>query len=71
MKLITIRESHQAFDLAILQSMLESAGIECFLKNEFTTQILNHIQSTMVELQVAEDDVEKALKIMQKYDDES
>ncbi len=71
MKLITIRESHQPMDLAILQSMLESEGIECFLKNEFTTQILSHIQSTSIELQVTNDDLEKALKIMQKYDEES
>lgn len=71
MKLITIRESHQAMDLVVLQSMLESADIECFLKNEFTTQILSHIQSTSIELQVANDDLEKALQIMQEYDEKA
>lgn len=64
MTLITIKESHSEMDLLVLKSKLESEGIQCFLKNEFTTQIMNYMASFMVELQVSSEDLERALEIM-------
>lgn len=64
MKFITIKESHYLADLSVLKSRLESEGIECRLKNELTTQILNHIPSFLVELQVPESDVDRVQKIL-------
>lgn len=64
MKFVTIKESHYQSDLVVLKSRLESEGIECRLKNELTTQVINHIPSFMVELQVPEDNVDQARNIM-------
>jgi transposase-like protein len=64
MKFVTIKESHYLADLSVLKSRLESEGIECRLKNELTTQILNHIPSFLVELQVPESDVDRVQKIL-------
>jgi|GEM_PF-840114 len=64
MKFITIKESHYLSDLSVLKSRLESEGIECRLKNELTTQILNHIPSFLVELQVPESDLERVREIL-------
>lgn len=60
MALITIRKSHNQTDLMPLKGRLESEGIPCFLKNEYTTQIMNHMVNFMVELQVLDEDLEKA-----------
>ncbi|MCF6357020.1 MAG: DUF2007 domain-containing protein [Draconibacterium sp.] len=64
MKLVTIKESHYNQDLTVLKSRLESEGIECRLKNELTTQVLNHIPAFSVELQIADTDLERAKEIM-------
>jgi hypothetical protein len=66
MSLITIKESHVEADLLVLKSILESAGIECYLKNEYTTQIMTHMATFTVELQVSESDYEKALEILKE-----
>jgi hypothetical protein len=64
MKLITIKESHVVTDLLVLKSKLESEGIRCYLKNEFTTQIMSHMATFTVELQVPASDVKRAMEIM-------
>jgi hypothetical protein len=64
MKFITVKESHYLADLSVLKSRLESEGIECRLKNELTTQIINYIPSFMVELQVPETEVERVREIL-------
>jgi transposase-like protein len=64
MKFITVKESHYLADLSVLKSRLESEGIKCRLKNELTTQILNHIPSFLVELQVPESDLERVREIL-------
>lgn len=66
MRFITIKESHYQGDLIVLKSRLESEGIECRLKNELTTQILNHIPSFLVELQVPEHEMERAREILRE-----
>ncbi len=64
MKFVTVKESHYQQDLIVLKSRLESDGIECRFKNELTTQILSHVPSFLVELQVADSDLERVQKIM-------
>lgn len=64
MKFVTIKESHYLGDLSVLKTRLESEGIECRLKNELTTQVMSHIPSFMVELQVPESDVERVREIL-------
>lgn len=64
MKLVTIKSSHYQTDLVVLKSRLESEGIDCMLKNELTTQVLNHIPSFLVELQVFEKDLPRVNEIL-------
>jgi len=64
MSLITIKKSHNESDLFILKNRLESEGIKCFLRNEFTTQLMPHMASFEVELQVYDADMEKVREIL-------
>ena len=64
MSLITIKKSHIESELLVLKSKLESEGIKCYLKNEFTTQIMNYLPSFEVELQVSDLDLERVKEIM-------
>jgi hypothetical protein len=67
MKFVTIKESHSESDLLVLKSKLESEGISCFMKNEFTTQIMNHMATFTVELQVPDSEVERAKEIIKEF----
>ncbi|MFW6246202.1 MAG: putative signal transducing protein [Tangfeifania sp.] len=64
MNYVTIKESHYQNDLVVLKSRLESEGIECRLKNELTTQVINYMPAFTVELQVPENKVDQARNIM-------
>jgi hypothetical protein len=64
MSLITIKKSHIESELLVLKSKLESEGIKCYLKNEFTTQIMNYLPSFEVELQVSDLDLERVKEII-------
>lgn len=64
MSYITIKKSHLEGDLLVLKSALESEGIKCYLKNEFTTQIINFMPTFVVELQISISDFEKAKTII-------
>lgn len=64
MKLITVKQSRYAADLAVLKSRLESEGIACWLKNELTSQVINYFPSIYTELQVDEADVERVKAIL-------
>ena len=64
MNFVTVKESHYLSDLSVLKSRLESEGIECRLKNELTTQVINYIPSFTVELQVPESDLERVREIL-------
>jgi hypothetical protein len=67
MEFITIKTSHYASDLAVLQSKLESYGIHCYLKNEFSAQVLSHLPNSMVELQITEADLTKVQALIKEY----
>ena len=64
MTLTTIKKSNLASNLAILKGRLESEGITCYLKNEFTTQLMHYVPTCEVELQVLNSDLEQVEKIM-------
>lgn len=64
MKFVTVKESHYQNDLVVIKSRLESEGIFCRFKNELTAQVLNHIPSLLVELQVPEEDVLRVKEIL-------
>jgi hypothetical protein len=69
MNYITIKESHIESDLLVLKSKLESEGITCFLKNEYTNQIMSHMATFTVELQVPASDHERAQKILSDFEE--
>lgn len=69
MSLITIKRSHIETDLLILKSRLESEGIKCYLRNEFTTQIMNHMATFDVELQVSDLDLERVKEILSEIEE--
>ena len=64
MSWVTIKSSHYETDLLPLKSRLEAEGIECFLRNEHTTQVMSHMATFVTELQVAEEDMGKVTEIM-------
>ena len=51
-------------EAVIYKGKLESEGIKCYLKNEFTTQIMNYLPSFEVELQVSDLDLERVKEII-------
>ena len=69
MSLVTIKESHVASDLLVLKNRLESEGIKCYLKNEFTTQVMSHMATFVVELQVTDLDLEKVQDVIKEMED--
>ena len=69
MGFITIKESHIESELLVLKSLLESEGIKCFLKNQYTTGIMTHMATFVVELQVHESDFEQARELMKKMEE--
>ena len=68
MSLITIKTSRHETDLLILKSRLESEGIECYFKNELTTQLMNYIPTFEIELQVQKLDLERVKKVMNEIE---
>ena len=68
MSLITIKKSHIESDLLVLKSKLESEGLNCYLKNEFTTQIMNYLPSFEVELQISDSDLERVKEILSEME---
>ena len=66
MSFVTIKESHVETDLLVLKSRLEAEGIKCYLKNEFTAQIMSHMATFTAELQVSSTDLKRALEIIKE-----
>lgn len=64
MAFVTLISSHHESELQVLKTKLESAGIPCFLRNEYVTQIMTHMATFDVELQVSSTDLQKAREIL-------
>lgn len=65
MEYVTIRESQSLSDLLVLKSRIESEGIECRLKDELSSQVLNYLPIMTVKLQVLSKDLKDVKKIME------
>ncbi len=65
--LVTIKSFLTSSEAHILKGHLESEGIPCFLKNEglVNTHALFSDSTGQIELQIKEDDVEKAQKFLE------
>ncbi|WP_053970047.1 DUF2007 domain-containing protein [Mangrovimonas sp. ST2L15] len=64
----TVKKAHNESELLVLKSRLESEGIPCFLRNQFTTQVMNYMPTFLVELQVPEPDYAMAMEIMDEIE---
>lgn len=71
MKMITIKRAHYESELMALKGRLESEGIHCFLKNQFTTQVMQHMATFAVELQIPSDQIDEANAIIAQIDREA
>ncbi|NOX84761.1 MAG: DUF2007 domain-containing protein [Chlorobi bacterium] len=69
MEFVTIKESTYVSDLAVLTSLLEANGVRCFLKDEFSSQVLNFMPMMSVKLQVAREDLPKVEKILREAEE--
>ena len=69
MSLVTIKESSNTADLLILKSKLESEGIRCYIKDEYTSQVLNFLTVMSAKLQVSEEDLKTVEKIMKESEE--
>jgi hypothetical protein len=65
-KFVTLLTFTHPIEAAVIQSKLESEGIECFLRNEYSinTNPFNSNALGGAELQIKESDLEKAREIM-------
>ena len=70
MDFVTIKTSHYESDLLVLKSRLEAEGIKCFMKNEFSNQIMTDMATFVVELQVSAPDVARVQEILKKIESE-
>lgn len=66
MNLQTIKTFNNITYLGLVRSVLESEGIECFVKDEYMGQIYAGagVQSFDIKLQVREEDTEKAIQLL-------
>lgn len=66
MELITIKTFDNITSLGLVQSYLESEGIESYIKDEHLGQVYSGagISSLRIKLQVREEDVESAIQIL-------
>lgn len=64
MELVTVKESHYTNDLVVLKSKLESEGIKCFIKDEYTSDVLNHLPNIYAKLQVYKNEIPRVKSII-------
>lgn len=65
-ELVTIKSYRAPHELLVDRSKLESFGIECFTRDEITSQVLNFYSQFKggIQLQVKKGDYKKALEIL-------
>ncbi len=66
MNFITVKESSNASDLSVLKSRLESEGINCRIKDELSSQVLNYLPVMSAKLQIIESDLDKVIEILKE-----
>jgi hypothetical protein len=67
-QLVTLLTFSFPHELAVVRSLLESEGIECFAKDEFTAQVNNFYSNAIggIKLQVRESEFERAVEILKE-----
>jgi predicted RNA-binding Zn-ribbon protein involved in translation (DUF1610 family) len=72
MGLVTVRSFDNNFKANIALTRLESMGIECFFKDDFTVNIDPILSNAIggIKIQVREEDAQEALKFLQQFDEE-
>jgi putative signal transducing protein len=72
MQLIPIRTFTNYITASMLLSRLQNAGLECYLKDEYTVTIDPLLSNAIggIKLVVRSEDLEKAKKLLQDFDDE-
>jgi Zn finger protein HypA/HybF involved in hydrogenase expression len=65
---ITVLTATYGYEIAVIQSRLESEGITCFIKDEFTVQVNPFYSNAIggVKLQVKESDLNQAIEILKE-----
>lgn len=65
-KYVTVATYDYPMDMVTAKNLLESAGIHCYAKDELTVEVHNFYSNTIggIKLQVFEEDVEDAIKII-------
>ena len=71
MNLVTIRTFQNYFTAHIILTKLQSAGIECFLKDEFTVTVDPILSNAVggIKLVVRKEDEEEANKLLDEFDE--
>ncbi|MFT4073322.1 MAG: DUF2007 domain-containing protein [Dysgonamonadaceae bacterium] len=64
--LIEITRFTNAADAQVFMSRLRAEGIDCFLQNEFSSQVYGNIFSGAIKLEIRETDRDRALEIMKE-----
>ena len=66
--------SHDQFQVKLIQSQLQSMGIECYLKNEYLSGAIGELPPLEAWLElwlVNESDIEKAMSVINQLSEES
>lgn len=67
-KIITIKEAKSEVELIFLKSRLEEEGIDCFLTDGLSSQVLNYIPAISCRLMANEKDEERIRQIMNELE---
>ncbi len=63
-KMVEIARFHFPADAQTLVALLRSEGIDCYIRNEITAQVLSYIDTGGARVEILESDVPHALEIM-------
>ena len=64
--LVTLLRFDHSEQLAVARSILDNAGIESFVRNEYMSSILP-IEDTAAELMVREEDATRAMQLLESF----
>ena len=64
-KIVEIARFYVLEKAELLLSLLQSEGIECYLRNEYTTQVMGSINVGGIRVELLESDVPRAMEIME------
>ena len=66
-KVVEIARFQHPEEAQMLLSLLQSEGIDCYLRNELTTQIMPWVDMGGVRVELLESNVPRALEIMEEH----